>query len=161
MPFCSPNRPPNRLDGSTVVAATEASGEDPPPVGAVGASAQTPRSNDGGVRRFGRLDLRAGGEPDSQSRCKTKAISSDDGLLVFRSVFHLPRRSSSGYYSSDGDSMPSSPLSSRPLTADRATQTPSPTGQVMNHAMQRMAEARGGGLGTPQQHGELLEYCTL
>uniref|UniRef100_A0A8D0D024 Uncharacterized protein n=1 Tax=Sander lucioperca TaxID=283035 RepID=A0A8D0D024_SANLU len=63
------------------------------------------------------------------------------GVFQKRSIFHLPRRASSGYFSSEGDSLPSSPLSLRPVTADRATQTPSPTGQVMNHALQRMAGA--------------------
>ncbi|XP_070696603.1 bcl-2-like protein 11 isoform X2 [Pempheris klunzingeri] len=68
-------------------------------------------------------------------------------------VFHPPRRASSGYFSSDGDSLPTSPLSPRPMTADKATQTPSPTAQVMKHALQRMAEAHGEGPGAHQQHG--------
>ncbi|XP_026209992.1 uncharacterized protein LOC113158349 isoform X2 [Anabas testudineus] len=149
-------RQPNRSDGSTAVTATGESGGDPPPVGAAGVSTPTSRSNDGGERRFGRPDSSGGGEPESQSRCRTKSSSSSDGLGVFRSVFRLPRRSSSGYFSYDSDSQPSSPLSPRPVTFDRATQTPSPTGQVMNHALQRLAEANGSDLRTHQQHGSDL-----
>ncbi|XP_070834540.1 bcl-2-like protein 11 [Chaetodon trifascialis] len=121
-----PSRPPNRSDGSTAVTPTKGSGGDPPPGGAAGASAQTSRS---------------------------ASVGDSLGVFQTRSIFHLPRRASSGYFSSDGDSLPSSPLSPRPVTVDRATQTPSLTGQVMQHALQRMAEARGGGPGTHQQHG--------
>ncbi|XP_041803809.1 bcl-2-like protein 11 [Chelmon rostratus] len=148
-----PSRPPNRSDGSTAVTPTQGSGGDPPPAGAAGASTQTSRSDSVGepIQRCST----GGAEPESPSYYKTKSISPLDSLGVFqtRSIFHLPRRASSGYFSSDGDSLPSSPLSPRPVTADRATQTPSPTGQVMQHALQRMAEARGGGPGAHQQHG--------
>ncbi|XP_039994963.1 uncharacterized protein LOC120796321 isoform X2 [Xiphias gladius] len=158
-----PPRPPNRSDGSTAVTASEESGGgsgggggggDPPLVGAAGASAQTSRSNDRGEWSFGRPGSSGGGEPDSPPRCRLNAISLPDGLGVFqkRSIFSFPRRSSSGYFSFDGDSLPSSPLSPRPATADRATQTPTPSGQVMKHALQRMAEARGGGPGTQRLH---------
>ncbi|KAK2921655.1 hypothetical protein Q8A73_001140 [Channa argus] len=154
--FCG--KPPNRSDGSAPVKASEESGEERPLTGAAGASAQTYRSSSGDEPRFGRLDTSGGGEPDSQSRCRTKGITSPDRLGVFytRSIFHLPRRSSSGYFSSDGDSVPSSPLSPRPMMADKATQTPSPTGQVIHHALQRMAEAHGRGPGTQQHHGSIL-----
>lgn len=148
-----PSRPPNHSDGTTTVTPTQGSGGDPQPVGAAGACAQTSRSNDGGERSFGQPDSTAGGgEPDSPSWCRPKAI---DSLSVFqaRSIFFHSRRASSGYFSFDGDSLPSSPLSPRPGTADKATQTPSPAGQVMKHALQRM-EAHGGGPGTHQQHGQ-------
>ncbi|XP_040905497.1 bcl-2-like protein 11 isoform X2 [Toxotes jaculatrix] len=147
-----PSRPPNRSDGSTAVTAREESGGDPPPVGAAGASAQTSRSNDSGER--GRPGCTGGGEPGSPPRCRPKAISPVDSLGVFqkRSIFIFPRRSSSGYFSFDGESLPSSPLSPRAVTADRATQTPSLTGQVMIHAFQRMAETHGGGPGTQHLH---------
>uniref|UniRef100_A0A3Q1CI15 Uncharacterized protein n=1 Tax=Amphiprion ocellaris TaxID=80972 RepID=A0A3Q1CI15_AMPOC len=93
------------------------------------------------------------GEPDSPSWSRAQASL---GVFQTRSIFHLPRRSSSGYFSADGaDSVPSSPLSPKRLTADKATQTPSPSGQVIKHALERMTdEAHGGGPGT-QQHGEL------
>ncbi|XP_044069589.1 bcl-2-like protein 11 isoform X2 [Siniperca chuatsi] len=158
-----PSRPPNRSNGSTAVTATQGSGGDPPPVGAAGPSAQTSRSDNGGEQSFGHLDSTGGAEPDSPSWCRTKPIAPLDGLGVFqtRSIFHLPRRTSSGYFSSDGDSLPSSPLSPRPVTADRATQTPSPTGQVMKHALERMAEAHGGGPGTHQQHAKSSVKDTL
>ncbi|XP_059215300.1 bcl-2-like protein 11 [Centropristis striata] len=150
-----PSRPPNLPDGSTTVTATQGSGGDQTPTGAAGQSAQTSRSDDGGERNFGHAVSSGAGEPDSPPWCRTKATSPIDNLCVFqtRSIFHLPRRASSGYFSSDGDSQPSSPLSPRPVTADKATQTPSPTAQVMNHALQRMAEAHGGGTGAHQQHG--------
>nr|XP_020457321.1 bcl-2-like protein 11 isoform X2 [Monopterus albus] len=146
------SRPPNRSDGSTAVTATEESG-DPPSVGAAGTSAQSSRSNGGSERSFGHPGSAGGGEPVSPSRCRTKAIAPLDSLSVFhtRSIFHLPRRSSSGYFSNDSDSVPSSPLSPRPVTADKVTQTPSPSSQVMNHALQCMAEAHGGRPGTHRQ----------
>ncbi|XP_060896183.1 bcl-2-like protein 11 [Labrus mixtus] len=133
-----PSRPPNRLDGSPTVTESHGTRGDPP---------QTSRSDNS--------DSTGGGEPDSPSRCRFKPVSPVDSLGVFqkRSIFHLPRRASSGYFSYDGDSLPSSPLSPRPLTADKATQTPSPSGQVMQHALQRMTEAHGGGPGTQQQYG--------
>uniref|UniRef100_A0A3P8RLE2 Uncharacterized protein n=1 Tax=Amphiprion percula TaxID=161767 RepID=A0A3P8RLE2_AMPPE len=116
-------------------------GADPEPVGAAGVSAKTSRLNS------------TGGEPDSPSWSRAQASL---GVFQTRSIFHLPRRSSSGYFSADGaDSVPSSPLSPKRLTADKATQTPSPSGQVIKHALERMTdEAHGGGPGT-QQHGEL------
>ncbi|XP_029305700.1 bcl-2-like protein 11 isoform X2 [Cottoperca gobio] len=146
------SRPQNRSDGPTAVKATQGSEGDPPPVGA---SAQTSRSDEGGERSFGHPESTGGGEPDSPSWYRTTANSPVASLGVFqtRSIFHLPRRTSSGYFSSDGDSLPSSPLWPRPVTADRATQTPSSTGQVMKHALQRMAEAQNGP-GTRQQHGQ-------
>ncbi|XP_032397129.1 bcl-2-like protein 11 isoform X1 [Etheostoma spectabile] len=149
-----PSRPPNRSDGSAPVTTTQGRGGDPPPVGGAGASAQTSRSNDCG-ERICHTDFTGGREPDSPSWCRTKAISPDSlGVFRKRSIFHLPRRASSGYYSSEGDSLPSSPLSLSPVTADRATQTPSPTGQVMSHALQRMAGAQDGGPTTHQLHGQ-------
>uniref|UniRef100_A0A3P9N073 Uncharacterized protein n=1 Tax=Poecilia reticulata TaxID=8081 RepID=A0A3P9N073_POERE len=78
------------------------------------------------------------GEPDSDSPPCTVSPASLD-VFRSRSIFRPPRRSSSGYFSFDCDSLPSSPLSPHPVTADKTTQTPSPTGQVMNHALQRMA----------------------
>ncbi|KAK5882710.1 hypothetical protein CesoFtcFv8_021267 [Champsocephalus esox] len=139
-----PSRPPNLPDGSTAVTAPQ--GADPLPVGAAGASAQTPCSP-GGV------------EPASPSVCRTRAGSPAAGSLdVFRkrSIFNFNRRTSSGYFSFEGDSLPGSPLSPKAVTADRATQTPSPTGQVLKHALQRVAEAHGGGPGTRVQHGRSL-----
>ncbi|XP_028983283.1 bcl-2-like protein 11 [Betta splendens] len=151
----NPPRPPNRSDGVTAVTATEEGGGDPPGAGAAGA----PRSHGGGDRRRGHAEL-SGDEPpeppEPQSRRRARSISPLEGLGVFqtRSIFHLPRRPSSGYFSSDGDSVPSSPRSPRPATADTSTQTPSPACQVMNHALQRVSEAHGGGAGA-QQHGSL------
>ncbi|CAJ1067045.1 LOW QUALITY PROTEIN: uncharacterized protein LOC117812096 [Xyrichtys novacula] len=144
-----PSRPPNRFDGSPTVTATQGTGGDPP---------QTSRTDKGGERSLSRSESAGGGgggELDSPSWCRTRPVSPLDSLGVFqkRSIFHLPRRASSGYFSSDGESLPSSPLSPRPLTADKATQTPSSTAQVMQHALQRMAEMHGGGPGTHQQYG--------
>ncbi|XP_035029153.1 bcl-2-like protein 11 [Hippoglossus stenolepis] len=144
-----PTRPPNRSDGSPAVTATEESGGDPPRVGATGAPAQTSRSkNNNSSSSSDTGSSGGGGEPLSPARCRSS--SSVDSLDVFqkRSIFTSPRRHSSGYFSFDSDSLPSTPLSPRPVTADRATQTPSPSGQAMNHALQRMAEAHGGGPGT-------------
>ncbi|GAA6107770.1 bcl-2-like protein 11 isoform X2, partial [Tachysurus ichikawai] len=52
-------------------------------------------------------------------------------------VFRTLSRSSSGYFSFDSE--PSSPL----ITHSTATQTPSPSSQVITHALQRISEARG------------------
>ncbi|XP_013860632.1 bcl-2-like protein 11 [Austrofundulus limnaeus] len=144
--MCSRSRPPNLRDGSAGVKPTEGgSGGDPPSVGAARGSAQTTRSI------HAREPCAAAGEPDS-ALCSPRTPA---GLDVFRrrSIFRFPRRSSSGYFSFDGDAAPSSPLSPNPVTADKATQTPSPTGQVMNHALQRMAVEQGGGPGTHRLHG--------
>ncbi|XP_041645730.1 bcl-2-like protein 11 [Cheilinus undulatus] len=145
-----PSRPPNRSDGSPAVA-QETGGDLPQPS----------RSDSGGERSFARADSTGGGggEPDSPFWCRNTPGSPVDSLGVFqkRSIFHLPpRRASSGYFSYDGDSLPSSPLCPKPQTADKATQTPSPTGQVMQHALQRMAADRGGGQGTHQLYGHSL-----
>ncbi|XP_041865844.1 uncharacterized protein LOC121655339 isoform X2 [Melanotaenia boesemani] len=143
-----PSRPLNASDGSKEVTTTEYSGGDPPPV--VGVSAQTPSSNYGGERSFSQPGA-GGGEPGSPSWYRNPT-----SLVWGRPTFHFPlfRRSSSGYFSSDSESSPSSPLFTKPVTADKATQTPSPASQVMNHALQRMAdEAHGGGPGTHRQHG--------
>ncbi|KAJ4949148.1 hypothetical protein JOQ06_020666, partial [Pogonophryne albipinna] len=142
------HRPPNLRDGSTAVTAPQ--GADPLPVGAAGASAQTSCSP-GGV------------EPASPSVCRTRAGSpAADSLYVFRkrSIFNFNRRTSSGYFSFEGDSLPGSPLSPKAVTADRATQTPSPTGQVLKHALQRMAEAHGGVPGTRVQHAITSSSCS-
>lgn len=47
-----------------------------------------------------------------------------------------PRRSSSGYFSSD--SVPASPLSPRPESVHRETQTPTPSAQAVVHALDRL-----------------------
>ncbi|XP_066535041.1 bcl-2-like protein 11 isoform X2 [Hoplias malabaricus] len=63
-------------------------------------------------------------------------------LLGFQSrspVFRTLSRSSSGYFSFDSE--PSSPL----MTHSASTQTPSPSSQVITHALQRISEARGVG----------------
>ncbi|XP_069395247.1 bcl-2-like protein 11 [Paralichthys olivaceus] len=131
-----PTRPPNRSDGSTAVTTTEESGGDLPPVGAAEASEQTSRSNNNSSD----TGSVGGGEPVSPARCRSRSSVDSLGVFQKRSIFVFPRRRSSGYFSFDGDSLP--------LTADKATQTPSLGSQVMKHALQRMAEAHGGGPGT-------------
>uniref|UniRef100_A0A673CKA1 Uncharacterized protein n=1 Tax=Sphaeramia orbicularis TaxID=375764 RepID=A0A673CKA1_9TELE len=87
-----------------------------------------------------------GREPDSPSQIGVKATLLSDSLSRFqmRSIFR-GRRRSSGYFSYESDSLPDSPPSPRPMTADKATQTPSLTAQVMIHALERTAEAHGEG----------------
>ncbi|XP_047459640.1 bcl-2-like protein 11 [Mugil cephalus] len=143
-----PSRPPNPTDGSTAITASEGSEGDPQPVGAAGASAPTSRSKN--VRE---RSSTGEGESDSPSWCRPRSRL---GVFHTRTIFHLPRRSSSGYFSFESDSLPSSPLSPRPVTVDIATQTPSLTGQVMQHALQRMAAEHGGGPGTHHHHGQSL-----
>ncbi|XP_076016386.1 bcl-2-like protein 11 isoform X2 [Genypterus blacodes] len=159
-----PSRHPNRADGSSEVTEREETGRKSPPAATGGAPTETNRAkpaNVGRERSLARAES-TGEEPESPSRGGgILSLPSPGGLWGFqsRSIFrHLPRRSSSGYFSFDGDSLPSSPLLlQRPVTADKATQTPSPSGQAMNHAVQRMAEAHGGGAVAhrrpPRQHG--------
>ncbi|XP_061141504.1 bcl-2-like protein 11 isoform X1 [Syngnathus typhle] len=60
------------------------------------------------------------------------------GVFETRTIFHFPyRRSSSGYFSIEGESLPSSPLSTR---VSAFTQTPSPSAQALEHALARVAE---------------------
>lgn len=59
-------------------------------------------------------------------------------------VFRTLSSSSSGYFSFDSE--PSSPL----ITRSTATQTPSPSSQVITHALQRISEARA----DAQSHGK-------
>ncbi|XP_076830372.1 bcl-2-like protein 11 isoform X2 [Brachyhypopomus gauderio] len=54
-------------------------------------------------------------------------------------LFRTFSRSSSGYFSFDSE--PSSPL----MTHSTSTQTPSPSSQVIIHALQRISEAQGNG----------------
>lgn len=75
-------------------------------------------------------------EGDQQS---LGGIMIPNSLLGFQSrspVFRTLSRSSSGYFSFDSDSIPSSPL-----LKDKSTQTPSPSSQVITHALQRMSRA--------------------
>ncbi|XP_024280870.1 bcl-2-like protein 11 isoform X2 [Oncorhynchus tshawytscha] len=76
-------------------------------------------------------------EGDQQS---LGGIMIPNSLLGFQSrspVFRTLSRSSSGYFSFDSDSIPSSPL----LKDNKSTQTPSPSSQVITHALQRMSRA--------------------
>lgn len=72
-------------------------------------------------------------------------------------VFRTLSRSSSGYFSFDSE--PSSPL----ITHSTATQTPSPSSQVITHALQRISEARGDaqnhGKDPPPNSPSLLSQC--
>ncbi|XP_069036104.1 bcl-2-like protein 11 isoform X2 [Lepisosteus oculatus] len=51
-------------------------------------------------------------------------------------VFRPLHRSSSGYFSFDSDSLPSSP----PMSHNKSTQTPSPSSQAIAHAQQRISQ---------------------
>ncbi|KAL0964538.1 hypothetical protein UPYG_G00325320 [Umbra pygmaea] len=64
-----------------------------------------------------------------------------NSLLGFQSrspLFRTVSTSSSGYFSFDSDSIPSSPL----LRNNMSTQTPSPSSQVITHAMQRLSQTQ-------------------
>uniref|UniRef100_A0A674MBG0 Uncharacterized protein n=1 Tax=Takifugu rubripes TaxID=31033 RepID=A0A674MBG0_TAKRU len=147
--LCSSNRPPNRPDGWPPVIATRA---------AEGAPGQTSRSVNGGEQSPTRT-----GEPNQMPRRRVPSSPFDSlGVFQTRTIFALPRRRSSGYFSSDSDSMPNSPLSPRPPTIDSATQTPSPSGQVMLHALERMAQRFGGvGARAQQWHGEHMQPAVV
>ncbi|XP_061821975.1 bcl-2-like protein 11 [Nerophis lumbriciformis] len=84
----------------------------------------------------------------SRRRCSVASLPPERrGVFETRSIFQFPyRRSSSGYFSLEGDSLPASPLSPRAPTATRATQTPSPCAQVVEHALLRVAEDQAGAM---------------
>ncbi|XP_028278886.1 bcl-2-like protein 11 [Parambassis ranga] len=124
-----PSRPPNPPDGSTTVTTKEGSEGDPPTV----AGANTEHQ----LERLSQTRFTGGGESDSPTRCRTQ------GRPIVSQIRSAFRRVSSGYSSLDSDSLPSSPLSPTPTTADAATQTPSLTGQVVQHALRRMSETHG------------------
>ncbi|KAF6734469.1 Bcl-2-like protein 11 [Oryzias melastigma] len=111
------SRTPNPSDGSTDVKAAEGSSGGGPPASVRGARLPAQRSSDGGEHSCAHATSRR--DPDS-----------NNPDLSIRG----PRRMSSGYFSND--SLPSSPFLSKPETANKATQTPSPSGQVMSHALQ-------------------------
>lgn len=144
--LCSSNRPPNRPDGRPPASPSSEGGPS-----AEGAPGQTSRSVNGGEQSPTRT-----GEPDQTPRRRVPSSPFDSlGVFQTRTIFNLPRRISSGYFSFDSDSMPNSPLSPSPPTIDIATQTPSQSGQVMLHALERMAESFGeAGARAPQRHGE-------
>ncbi|XP_061600650.1 bcl-2-like protein 11 [Cololabis saira] len=140
--YSEASRPPNPSHGSTDVAAPAGSGGDPPPPAgaAPAATVQTIRPKEHGAPQ----PSTGGAAPESPS--SHSRISGSLG--VFQTVCHSTRRQSSGYFSFESDSLPNSPLSPRPGTADKAdkaTQTPSPAGQAVRavqHALQRGAAAQ-------------------
>ncbi|KAJ0066944.1 hypothetical protein NL108_006198 [Boleophthalmus pectinirostris] len=66
---------------------------------------------------------------------------------------HSPRRSSSGYFSNESNSVPPSPVFPRPQTADEATQTVSLSAQAIEHAVSSLSTAP-----VRQEHTQVLEY---
>ncbi|XP_030011101.1 bcl-2-like protein 11 [Sphaeramia orbicularis] len=144
-----PSRPPKRSDGSSAVRGGESSN-----VSAAGATTQIDCSASGELSPGFTGPTGEGREPDSPSQIGVKATLLSDSLSRFqmRSIFR-GRRRSSGYFSYESDSLPDSPPSPRPMTADKATQTPSLTAQVMIHALERTAEAHGEGARAHRQHG--------
>ncbi|KAK6293740.1 hypothetical protein J4Q44_G00360660 [Coregonus suidteri] len=117
------SRPHNRSNVSTTLIERGKSGESHPGGGA--ASRAEPS------------DIPQSCEGDQQSR---GGIMVPNSLLGFQSrspVFRTLSRGSSGYFSFDSDSIPSSPI----LKDNKSTQTPSPSSQVITHALQRMSQA--------------------
>ncbi|XP_029925773.1 bcl-2-like protein 11 isoform X2 [Myripristis murdjan] len=137
-----PLRLPNPSDGPPAVTGREEGSRGQSPVGAGGAAAQTPRAapaNESGGRCRGHA-APPGGKGDSPSRGAGPPISPTNSLSGYQlrsPLFRHLSRSSSGYFSYDGDSLPGSP---RPATVDKATQTPSPSGQAVTHAVLRLTE---------------------
>lgn len=92
-----------------------------------GGESQTSSGADSQSSRPGEGDLIRGG------------ITMSHSLLGYQSrspVFRTLSRSSSGYFSFDCDSVPSSPL----MTHNKSTQTPSPSSQVITHAQRRISD---------------------
>ncbi|XP_061693111.1 uncharacterized protein LOC133509778 [Syngnathoides biaculeatus] len=115
-----------------------------------------PQSNDSRTEESGSGAARGGGAQRSPPRRRRRRRSSSGdssssssvvtpllslerrGVFETRTVFHFPyRRSSSGYFSGEGDSQPGSPA---PPRAVACTQTPSPSAQALLHALGRVAE---------------------
>ncbi|KAJ8361360.1 hypothetical protein SKAU_G00178850 [Synaphobranchus kaupii] len=92
-----------------------------------GGESQTSSGADSQPSRPGEGDVIRGG------------ITMSHSLLGYQSrspVFRTLSRSSSGYFSFDCDSVPSSPL----MTYNKSTQTPSPSSQVIAHAQRRISD---------------------
>lgn len=146
--FCSSNRPLNRPDCAA---------EAPAKRGSRGAS-----SADGAPWCSSRSESGGDRSPD-RTPWRRVPVFSPDGLGGFqtRTIFSLPRRASSGYFSSDFT--PSSPLGPRSLTTDRGTQTPSPSGRAVQLAQERMALGFGGRAGDRAQrrHGEHMRAAAV
>uniref|UniRef100_A0A4W5R3N6 Bcl-x interacting BH3 domain-containing protein n=1 Tax=Hucho hucho TaxID=62062 RepID=A0A4W5R3N6_9TELE len=118
------SRQQNQSNGSTILIERGKYGELNPGGGAASGAEPT--------------DIPQFSEGDQQSR---GGIMMPNSLLGFQSrspVFRTLSRSSSGYFSFDSDSIPSSPL----LKDNKSTQTPSPSSQIMTHALQRMSQAQ-------------------
>ncbi|XP_036402350.1 bcl-2-like protein 11 [Megalops cyprinoides] len=91
------------------------------------------QTTSGAYSQPGQSETRQPGEGDH----KRGGITMPHSLLGYQSrspVFRTLSRSSSGYFSFDYDSVPSSPL----MTHNKSTQTPSPSSQVITHAQRRM-----------------------
>ncbi|XP_046885553.1 bcl-2-like protein 11 [Hypomesus transpacificus] len=117
------SRPRNWSDDSTNLNEREKSGE----------------SHPGGRRAF-RAETSDNPQSYGEGEPSRGGITMPNSLLVFHSrspMFRPLSRSSSGYFSFDSDSLPSSPL----LKHNKSTQTPSPSSQVITHALQRMSNA--------------------
>ncbi|KAI1886383.1 hypothetical protein AGOR_G00213450 [Albula goreensis] len=109
------HRGQKRVNGPTTLIERGEGGESLP---GTGADPQTSRSGEGDQKRGG--------------------FTMPHSLLGYQSrspVFRTLPRTSSGYFSFDSDSLPSSPL----MTHNKATQTPSPSSQVITHARRRIS----------------------
>ncbi|KAM4607170.1 bcl-2-like protein 11 [Polymixia lowei] len=165
------SRPRNRFDGSSAVTERVESGEESVPVGVGG-------GNDDGAEEAQRVSRSkqandSGAPSDSPSPASPPSpggftnISQSNSLGGYQSrspLFRYWSRSSSGYFSFDADSQPNSPFLPRQATADKATQTPSPSSQVITHVLQRMSEAHGGAPGEPwrdNHHGSPTSLPSL
>ncbi|XP_010868026.1 bcl-2-like protein 11 [Esox lucius] len=117
------SRPQNRSNGTTTLIGRGKIGESHPCGGATSSSklSDYPQSCEGNQQSRGGI------------------MMPTNSLLGFQSrspLFRTTSTSSSGYFSFDCDSIPSSPL----LRNNKSTQTPSPSSQVITHAMRRLSK---------------------
>ncbi|KAJ8387295.1 hypothetical protein AAFF_G00157910 [Aldrovandia affinis] len=116
----------NRVNGPTTLIESGEGGESQPSSGA---------DSQPGQSETGQSETCQSGEGDTIRGGVTMSHS----LLGYQSrspVFRTLSRSSSGYFSFDYDSLPSSPL----MTHNKSTQTPSPSSQAITHARRRISQ---------------------
>ncbi|KAJ8248600.1 hypothetical protein GJAV_G00243730 [Gymnothorax javanicus] len=110
------SRRQNRVNGPTTLIESGEAGE-----------SQSSSGTDSHLSRPGEGDRIRGGITMSHSLL---------GYQYRSPLFRTWSRSSSGYFSFDSDSVPTSPL----MTHNKSTQTPSPSSQAITHAQRRISD---------------------
>ncbi|CAL1577913.1 unnamed protein product [Knipowitschia caucasica] len=97
-------------------------------------------------------EVREPSTPCAQDACGSRGPAAASGRSGIMKPSHPTRRSSSGYFSNESDSVPSSPQQ-RTLTADALSQTVSPSAQTIEHALSRLQALEPSDRARPRQPG--------